>query len=345
MNQIILSIIIPVFNGADYIESCIEKLYLVENQEFEVIIVDDGSTDLTYKKCKRLQQKYCNVIIIKTENKGVSHARNVGIMSAHGKWITFLDVDDYIEGKCLSCYKDMLNNLQNEIICFGIVVDRYDKYSKQLLMCEKREYNFFKQAHIKEIEKNIKLDFYDLFKNNIFDSAGGKFYKLDIVKNNKLLFNEKMTVREDSVFVLEYVRHVTKIKILNDFIYHYRIAGNEKLYHARRNIPIDNIKKLYETYLIDIKKFDISDEKNLQLIYKHIFVLLLNSFSRMASKKYAVSRKELIKSLKMAYKEFNDMYYNIELNTPFYKLFRYLIKNKMYNICFIMLKIRFNNEY
>lgn len=116
-----ISVIIPVYNGERYIEDCLQSVLTQENAEFEVIIVNDGSTDRTAELCKTCLRNYKNIQYIEQENQGQGSARNYGIRQASGEWLVFLDADDElvpgalhklqevpVEGADIICYEFFL---------------------------------------------------------------------------------------------------------------------------------------------------------------------------------------------------------------------------------------------
>ncbi len=101
-----ISLIVPVYNGEKTIEKCINSILNQTYRNIEVIIIDDGSTDNTYEICKNMQNKDNRIQLIKQNNKGPSLARNVGIEYAQGKYIQFVDADDWLEPSIIAeCVK------------------------------------------------------------------------------------------------------------------------------------------------------------------------------------------------------------------------------------------------
>lgn len=97
-----LSIIIPFYNSEKYIEACLISCLEQDFDDYEIICVDDGSTDLSYHICEQYAQNNSRIRVIKKENGGVSSARNKGIVEAEGEWIWFVDSDDMVLQNCIS---------------------------------------------------------------------------------------------------------------------------------------------------------------------------------------------------------------------------------------------------
>lgn len=115
------SVIIPVYNTAAYVEDCIESVYQQTMQEIEVIAINDGSTDNSYDILLKMQERYPDLIVISQDNHGLGYTRNVGLERAKGKYIYFLDSDDYILEETLeTCYR-RAEDYQLDVVLFDAV--------------------------------------------------------------------------------------------------------------------------------------------------------------------------------------------------------------------------------
>lgn len=117
-----LSIILPVYNVEDYLEKCIMSLQSqdLSRDEFEVIIIDDGSTDRSKEVAKAMQTMYGNVLVFDQENMGVSEARNSGVRRAKGRYILFVDPDDFFDSGCLGELYESAASNQYDVLMVGI---------------------------------------------------------------------------------------------------------------------------------------------------------------------------------------------------------------------------------
>lgn len=111
----LISVIVPVYNGQDYLEGCIDSIEKQTYKNLEIIIVNDGSTDDTAAVCVRLRETYDNLHVITTEDKGVSAARNAGIDAANGVFLTFVDADDRLRPKTLRVLYDCLMRTGSDV--------------------------------------------------------------------------------------------------------------------------------------------------------------------------------------------------------------------------------------
>ena len=135
-----ISVIIPVYNAQDYLMECIESVLKQSYQDFEVICIDDGSSDRSGEILKKFAEKDKRVIIITQNNKGVSIARNKGIQQAKGKYIYFLDSDDYIEEDALEICSQALEKKALDAVYFDTIAFGEEDFSIEFIEEKNRYY-------------------------------------------------------------------------------------------------------------------------------------------------------------------------------------------------------------
>lgn len=210
-----ISIIIPVYNGAKYIQRCISSILKQEYKEWQVIIVDDGSTDETLQICRELVGDHEQFLILHQENRGVSAARNWGISHAEKEWLYFLDSDDELEQNVLQMMKEVADDkLQWIIMNYRKQVDG----EKGMIECSvgftgKREFQG-------------KEGFVELLNSELFMYPCGKLYRTEVVKENDVKFPLNIAYGEDIRFNLRYFSYVKwyAIHSFSAFIYHIRLG-------------------------------------------------------------------------------------------------------------------------
>lgn len=123
-----ISVIVPVYNVEKYIRRCIESILIQEYRNFELILVDDGSTDSSGDICEEYAKDNNRITVIHQENKGLSGARNTGISNAKGEWVVFIDSDDYISKTMLGdLYDAAINNNVTLAMCDFQCIDETGK--------------------------------------------------------------------------------------------------------------------------------------------------------------------------------------------------------------------------
>lgn len=207
----LFSIIIPVYNADKYIEKCIESIICQDRNKFEIIVVDDGSTDKTGIVCDEYSNKYSNIKVFHTENKGVSRARNLGLSEAIGDYILFVDADDWVTSDYIDVISkeiegvDLLFFSNSRVIGEKIIKQSYgDAYAENRVETE-------------ELILNIKKQKYEYF-----GFTWNKCFSRNIISKNNILFVNDLSVREDEVFTNTYCSYINSIKFIKKILYNYR---------------------------------------------------------------------------------------------------------------------------
>ena len=208
-----LSIIIPVYNTEKYVGECLDSCVDqdIPKNEYEIICVDDGSTDGSRKVLATYSEKYSNIHVYKQKNQGVSAARNGGISVAQGKYIWFVDSDDYIAVNCLKILLGAMEQYNAETCMFG----------------RQTTANGIESAKPIDI-KSIKLS--DKRKTSMF-VTNTIFSKNTLVKNN-ILFPLNMQHGEDTYFSYIYslFARPSKLLLIDGVMYYYRIREGSALH-------------------------------------------------------------------------------------------------------------------
>lgn len=237
------SIIVPTYNSEDTIERCINSILNQTYSDFELIIINDGSTDNTENICMNLVKKYKKVKFITQENKGVSAARNKGIYIAHADYITFVDSDDYLEENFLENMNNILKQEKYDFIITGLKCT-FGRENKSLMKIESEK--FLNKQNISEI---LNREYYQLLACPV-----AKLYKLEILKRKNIYFDEKLVLGEDTCFVLDYIKQINNLFIKK--IYNY-IVVKDNNYNPKYADDIFEVQmKLYQKYKETVKFFN-----------------------------------------------------------------------------------------
>lgn len=247
--NVFFSIIIPAYQVEKYIDDCIESVLKQNYQNYEVIIVDDGSTDQTVIKSDEFAIRNSNISVIHKKNGGLSSARNVGINSAKGEYIIFLDSDDFLSETAL----ENLNKCIEKYDSPEVVINRWSYY-RDGKICEIEKRNIFDE------EKYCMMDIEEVYSGIQKLSSGclgACFFcvRYDYLKNNNLFFYEGI-LHEDEEWIPRMFMNARKIAYNNSYFYIYRI-NREGAITSSLNIrrELDKIK------VIDLLRDEFSLDK------------------------------------------------------------------------------------
>lgn len=253
------SIIVPVYNVEMYLKECIDSIVSQEFEDFELILVNDGSTDYSGDICEQYGKTYKNIIVVNKENGGQSSARNVGFKNSSGKYIVYLDSDDFI------CDKKFLMKLHNLIADEpDIIIYKYKKYynANKILPCN-YEYNFEDANNYYDKIKKLVCN------DSFFCSAWSKCVKKDLLLKNNILFNENLKC-EDMDWYYNVVTSAKTITFLNDVIVMYR---------QRENSITKNITdKTINDYIFTLNKWN---KEFLKITNTEIQEIMLSSLAKL----------------------------------------------------------------
>lgn len=205
-----ISVIVPVYKAEKYLYRCIESILAQTFTNFELLLVNDGSPDNSGIICDEYAQRDNRIKVLHKQNGGVSTARNLGIETAIGDWITFIDADDYIGENFLTIPLDVTGDL---------LVQNYKTFGKDNISVD-----FMKST----IELNSINEFIN---NNICEQflrvPWSKFFKRSIILDNGIRFIEGVKIGEDTIFVLDYLCHTKSVQFLSSANYMYRCNDEE----------------------------------------------------------------------------------------------------------------------
>ena len=285
-----LSVIIPVYNVEKYIGSCVSSLY-DQNMDlniFEVIIINDGSTDCSLLEIQKLARKYTNVIIIDQENKGLSATRNIGVSRASGRYIFFLDADDFI-------YPNSLQTLIEKAIQFDLDVLRFDYWR-----VDETGRRLSQSDHLRKKSSfdSLLVDGLFLFKNiynqEFFSCLS--LVKRDLLLQKHLYFVEGMFF-EDIEYSIKLSLVAVRAMYVASPIYAYRQHGGSILHTF-------NKKKAEDVILIVSNLQKYLDETSLdsefkRIIKENITQLMVSVLIKMADSQLYNERNSLFQFMKM----------------------------------------------
>lgn len=291
-SDILITFIIPAYNAEETIESCIESIISYKDEMLEVLIVENGSSDMTTEISQKLENRDDRIKLYHSE-KGVSNARNLGIQKAAGKWIVFVDADDKVRTDHMKSLFDDAKYEDADMILYGHCIQ---KNIKSVTIKE--------EMYIGEEVENIREKM--LENPTRYMQAWAKLLNRELISSNNLLFNTKMRLAEDSDFILRYTRFCKKIKLSPVCIYEYSLnpVSTMRVFDAQK-------EKDYIYAMSESEKWMDNESMGIQkafdkYVLMHMNILLVReTFSVLNSKSYMAKFKDMKKVLQ--YEIFNQV--------------------------------------
>lgn len=293
-----VSIIIPVYNCEKYIRKCLDSVIKQDFKDYEVLVINDGSTDTTESIVNEYIQKCNNVRQYINENHGVSFSRNYGIQHSDSEYLVFVDADDILKENYLNT---LVSNINNDV---DLVCASYEMFNKRNKSTEIR---FFHDAFYTKNNMGIFLE--EVFYTGLINPVWNKIFRNSIIKENRILFREDLSIGEDLCFVIEYLSSCKKgINVKSDIVYKY----NKPDFFAGKKYGDDyKERNLLNDYLLEFyKKNNLKDNYVYDEAVINMYVLLL----------YDGCTKENIKKIKKE-KKYKEVLLNFNKLSIKYKLF------------------------
>lgn len=243
------SFIVPVFQCAQYLERCVNSILLQDYTDFELLLVDDGSSDGSGELCDALSKADRRIRVFHKTNGGAASARNYGLDYAVGQYVLFIDGDDTISRDCLLRIDQATP--ESALPIFGIAVDHYRRdylVSSQRISCR-----FSGKRSLPELTES----FWEYYIDNQFSSACNKVFDRALLERNRIRFNEAMSIYEDFDFVLQVLQSVDSVFCMDQCLYHYRILVDKP--HNRKLKDADKLRSdlgsLNRSFLVLFAKY------------------------------------------------------------------------------------------
>ena len=248
-----ISIIVPVYNAEEYLKKCLDSLVNQTKKELEFILINDGSTDKSEEIIKTYKDK--RIKYFKNKNQGIGKTRNFGIEKSSGKYLMFLDSDDYFSNDaCEILYKEAEKEKADLIV--------FDYYRVEKGNLNEVKIESFNATNIKD-DPNL------LLKVNL--GPCNKIYKTDLLKNNGIKFEESLKY-EDTLFVVKAIYNAQKIIKLNRFLHYYMI--HEKSETTVRDERVFDILKIVDK----IRKY-LKNDKSIKETVDKLTVQILTNYT------------------------------------------------------------------
>lgn len=255
------SIIIPVYNVEKYVEKCLLSIVNQNYEDYEIVIVDDGSKDKSGEICDAFAQKYSHVKVFHIANNGVSNARNVALKHATGDYVWFVDSDDYLEPDALLKIESWLQKYKNaDLLIFDAsVVNEEGQQVGEItsnLPCG-QSMQFF--THREFIYANTSL--------------WNRIYRMDLIREKRLSFEENISIAEDLLFNYKYLLGCQHIYYEKTSLYYYIQRKNSAMSGAGKNKDVQTVFERLLEYYREQGQYDMFQTELEYLTIYHYFIV------------------------------------------------------------------------
>ena len=268
------SIVVPVYNAENTIERCVESIIANNMDNIEIILIDDCSKDSLLEKCNAIAEKYKQIVVIHHDtNKGVSYARNTGIYAAKGKYTLFVDSDDWIDSLYCNTFDRYISENPDSFLICGYV-NHDEKYNGRTDIIGWNDIGEYKVS-------NIKTELEVIYRSNLLQQLWNKLFITEIIQNNKLKFDESISIGEDFRFILEYIRvsKINKVVLINKPLYHYmRDQEGSLMFRVGLESVEEPLKNLVSLYQVvgysqnEIEEKIVIDRENQIELYAYLIM-------------------------------------------------------------------------
>lgn len=247
-----ISVIVPIYNSEKYLRQCLNSILGQSFPFFELILIDDGSSDSSREICTEYLTKDSRISLYLQKHKGVGPARNMGLKLATGEYLSFLDSDDFFEPDMLEKLYGCAEKHNSDIVFYWY--QKFDDISQQ-------DITIIPNKYLSQIPNGTPFSPQN-HKDILFQLSGGEawkyFFKSDFVRQYDLKF-AKTTCGEDIVFTIPARALASRIVFLNEPFVHYRINTKNQL--TKRPNILSQLKKSYKQAWIILKKHNLTDMK------------------------------------------------------------------------------------
>ncbi len=205
----LITVIIPVYNAEKTLDRCLKSIINQSYGKLEILIINDGSVDKTLDICEAYKKRDSRIKIFCQKNKGVSAARNLGIKNALGKYLAFVDADDYVEEEMIACLYQMYQDGKEVDLAICNCDIRVEKgYSIPEIKCKK-------------IMSKVQTLRNMFGPQSVRGYLWNKLFRTDIVKKNRIMLDETIYISEDLLFCCQYGLYIREARYTDRRLYHY----------------------------------------------------------------------------------------------------------------------------
>ena len=335
MNEVKVSVIVPVYNAQNFIEDCVMSILNQTFKDIELILVDDGSKDNSLEICKMLADQDERVMVFHQENGGSSSAKNAGLKIAKGDYVAFCDADDTLDNEYIeNLYKGVA--LHNADVCVGNAAFTNVEDSK---VVSRRTVNM--TSGIFSL-KEFMAYYPEYMPNAVIGAPWNKLYRRSIITKNSICFNTNIRNNEDTHFNYEFLVKCKTVYVSESPYYNY--MNRVGVASASRNF----IPNLFDIYVVTYKKaidfLKAADSYNENILFQNQYFigLVIGAINGIVSGKNNLSKKEKIEQIKTicSNEEVKKAIKTVNFSNRKKQIIAMLIKYKQFRLIYALISLK-----
>lgn len=338
-NEYKISVIMPVYNVAEYLPKAIESVLNQSYNNFEFFLIDDGSTDNSGEICDEYAKRHSNIKVIHQKNSGAHRARNSALELASGDYVCFFDSDDYVDRNMLEDLLNVAIEYKSDLIISGFYINTYYDSNKYIVLnyipCTTNNLNIENFNNNLDFRKNSYLN----FDRNMFYPPWNKMYKLSYLKDNKITF--PITYRDDFPFVLNVIKDIDNVTYVKKQYYHFlRKRSDSETQKYVENLYEKREEEHYEMLAL-FSYWGLNEDKNsMEMISRRYIDRVLECMVNLFNDECKLSNneKELMIGKYLHNTNFTKCINIARPNKLYLKIIYFVLKRKNIYVCYLMAK-------
>lgn len=341
-----VSIIVPVHNASDYLEGCVSSLLKQTYTNLEIILINNASKDNSLELCHQLGGQDARIVVIHTDEPGVSNARNLGLDAMTGDFVTFVDSDDWLELGCIELALETLQTKKADVVVWSFFKNTKQRELQLSLLPKDKECFATEEEKAYLYKKSIYAQYDKISESNDVSvgTVWGKLYPSQLINDNNLRFIKSLVRAQDVVFTINAFSCANIICYLDESLYHYRIHSESTCQSGRF---ISDTCTPFNDLLNEFIKFaqesssredvlNIVNYRIVQVIYWH---LDHNYFHAKNKKPFLARRNEFLSLISRGY--YKEALDNVELEKlpKQRKVMVFLLRKRMVFMFYIFEKL------
>ena len=294
-----ITVIMPVYNAEKYLSEAIESILNQTYIDFELLLINDRSTDNSKEICKDYSEKDSRITLLENNSKshGPGPTRNIGLDYATGEYLYFMDADDWVDEELLQYAVNRMQETNADIVQFGVIYERYDENSSE---------QYFWSGKDLLTKDEIKRDFFYYWKENR-NSLWMHLFRRETVKTIRF---ENIIIGEDICYIMDALCNAEKIAYIAKTLYHYRYVEGSTSHRWIKN-TIECCEMIWNHQLNFLKSFEEDMDKLAfaEVAYDNYIWAIYQLSLNLCTLSYGKKKRELIKMKeKMKFDEYRGIY-------------------------------------